>query len=540
LFANKKRNNGVLGPPRKPFVNLWLPHSLVGEWRRAPWVPGRQFREIRSGKEYGSTTIMTIAQAFASTATGITIADTLPNIGAASSNASLVARVSLFILSGNGAAWASLATQLVGLASKFSANGFRSVVRDSVAFLEDPANAAGLAIVTTIAVSDTAANLLASGAAAAESVASTVVLSQPATLSLASANTLLGLHGFYANGQPVTIADTPAHLAAMTPAALALATAEAILARTVVAAADFAISAAQLGILQGMPHLSLVGFTNTIAVSDTATALAALAPAFSVAASGSLLTHIVPVLSGDATAALAATLAHLPAFGSGGHALTVRDTPANLVSSGAAAGLAIATSNGIDAPAAVSVSMANALAALPGFAADTNPLTIADPPAARLSLSPGVAAWRLMIAMFADREDTLWALAESVYLAMYPPSASGASLDNAVSFAGVGRLKAAKSTVYAAFYGTEGSLVAAGAQACLTDSQTLFDLEAPVTITAAAAVDATVAGIAVANATTYTIAINGTAYSFTSGGGRPSRQSLPASRPRPRRADSRS
>ena len=326
----------------------------------------------------------------------------VPSIATAVQAAFLLALGSTFSPNGMGLTIADTAAHLAALTgSAATLNGWRAQVLLSADATLTVAGAQALLGFTGFAVgthgltlADTAANLVASGAAATEAVASTVVLSQPATLSVADANTVLGLHGFSANSQAVTIADTPANLAAMTPAERALATTETILARTVVNAADFTIAAAQLAALQGMPHLSLSGFTNTIAVSDTATALAALAPAFSLAASGSLLTHIVPVLSGDATAtaALATTLAHLPGFGLGGHALTVRDTPANLVSPAAAAGLTVATSVGIDAPDAVSVPIANALAVLPGFAADTNPLTIADTPVALLSLSPSVAA----------------------------------------------------------------------------------------------------------------------------------------------------
>ncbi len=121
-----------------------------------------------------------------------------------------------------------------------------------------------------------------------------------------------------------------------------------------------------------------------------------------------------------------------------------------------------------------------------------------------------------LIATFSEREAALWELAQAVYESMYPPSASGVSLDNAVSFAGVTRLRAASSQVYAALYGTEGSLVLAGSQARLTDSQTLFDLAADTTITASAVVDARVGGITVVNNTVYTITINGAAYGYLS------------------------
>src|SRR4051812_11900213 len=50
-----------------------------------------------------------------------------------------------------------------------------------------------------------------------------------------------------------------------------------------------------------------------------------------------------------------------------------------------------------------------------------------------------------LIDTFAEREATLWEMAGGVYAAMYPPTASGVNLDNAVAFAGVLRLREAAS-----------------------------------------------------------------------------------------------
>ncbi|MDE8344374.1 MAG: hypothetical protein POG24_11225, partial [Acidocella sp.] len=81
-----------------------------------------------------------------------------------------------------------------------------------------------------------------------------------------------------------------------------------------------------------------------------------------------LMTFVVPMLSGDAvvSVATASTLAQLPGFGLGGHTLTVADTPADLLAPGAGAGLALASSVGLDAAATVSAATANALALLAG------------------------------------------------------------------------------------------------------------------------------------------------------------------------------
>jgi hypothetical protein len=121
-----------------------------------------------------------------------------------------------------------------------------------------------------------------------------------------------------------------------------------------------------------------------------------------------------------------------------------------------------------------------------------------------------------LIDTFTDRETALWEMAQAVYLSMYPPSAFGASLDNAVSFAGVTRFRAAHSIVYAALYGAEGSAIPAAAQARLAGSQTMFSLAEEITISRVAVVDATVANILVANSTTYSVVINTATYSYTS------------------------
>ena len=96
------------------------------------------------------------------------------------------------------------------------------------------------------------------------------------------------------------------------------------------------------------------------------------------------------------------------------------------------------------------------------------------------------------IDVFAEREATMWELAEAVYFAMYPISATGINLDHSVSFAGVVRLFAEKSTVWCACYGVEGTIIPAGSIVRSTNSQDNFLLDAPVTISRQFAVDTTV------------------------------------------------
>jgi len=93
---------------------------------------------------------------------------------------------------------------------------------------------------------------------------------------------------------------------------------------------------------------------------------------------------------------------------------------------------------------------------------------------------------------FAEREATLWELAEAVYHAMYPISATGINLDHSVSFAGVRRLFAQNSTVWCACYGTEGTIIPAGSVVRSNNTQVNFLLNDNVTISRQSAIDVTV------------------------------------------------
>ena len=326
----------------------------------------------------------------------------VPSIINAPQAVSLVALGSVFSPGGSGITISDTAANLSALAgSAATLNGWHAVVLLSADAALTVSAAQPLLAFTAFAagthhltIADSATNLLSAGSAAALALAGTEQLSQAATVTAANAVALAGLRGFSTGGQTLTIADTPAHLAALPVTVQTLATAETLVARTTGNAADFTISAAQLAALQALPNLSVAGFANSITVSDTAPALAGLAPALAGTTSGTLLSHVVPLLSVDAivTAATANTLAHLPNFGLAGHGLVVSDTPAALLSPGVAAGLVIATSTGIAAPATVTVAGAMALAALHNFATNGNVLTIADTPANLLTLSNGVAA----------------------------------------------------------------------------------------------------------------------------------------------------
>ena len=119
----------------------------------------------------------------------------------------------------------------------------------------------------TLGVSDTAAHLLDSANAAGIALATTVQLSAGILTSAAYATLLADLHGFTA-GAAITVADTVAHL--LDPAnADGLAAAS-----TVEVAADVTVSAAQLTSLSGIANFATGG--HAITVADTAAAIAGL------------------------------------------------------------------------------------------------------------------------------------------------------------------------------------------------------------------------------------------------------------------------
>ena len=340
-------------------------------------------------------------------------------------NAAGVALATTLVLASDAVATAAQVAQLIGLGSSFSLNGHALTVIDSAGALGTvAANGSQLAAVNAwggqvllsadatlsvagaqvlkgftgfsagnhqLTISDTAANLLNSGAAGALASATAVQLSTAATVTVAAATTLAGLHGFATNGKALTVSDTPAHLAAMGAAAAAFATSETFVTRNSGNAADFTLSAAQLTALTGLANLTPSGL---ITLSDTVDALLALAPSFGSPSFGTLQGRVAVALSGDAvtTVANAKTLANLPAFSVAGHMLTIHDTPVALLAPTASTALGFANTVGIGGPATVNVATATALAALPHFAADAFALTVADTPANLAHMPAGLTA----------------------------------------------------------------------------------------------------------------------------------------------------
>ena len=208
----------------------------------------------------------------------------------------------------------------------------------------------------------------------------TAMLTQSAVLGAAAAASLGALPGFSrAGGVALTVADTTADLLAHA-GGLAAATAVQVTDSAVVSAAG----AATLAMLaQAHPGaFSLVGHTLTVA--DTAANLLTL-PVAALALAGATQ------LSADAavTALQAATLMSEPDFSLGGHLLTVVDTATNLLALPPEI-LNIATATQLSADATLSATQAEALVSGPGFTTGGHALTISDTAANLLALPMGL------------------------------------------------------------------------------------------------------------------------------------------------------
>lgn len=349
------------------------------------------------------------------------IADTAANLATATVGAlALASGVSL-----TGDARISEATALIfaAMGNKFSANGNYITVADTAANLEALAgNANALAMVNlwaseavlsadataTIAnvnalltlvgfnvgphhltIGDSAGNILAAGDTAL-ALAYAVQLNQPSTVNAADAATLTALRNFSPAGM-LTIADTPAHLAAMAMSLAAEASSVTLATETVANQSGYSINAAQFAAMLGLPNFSLAGFTGVVAVTDNATALTALAPDLTALTSGAL-SHLTMTLGAAATVdvATAEALHALPGFIAGGF-LTISDTATALTTLDPATA-ALASTIELSEPASMTVATAGQLAALHNFTPDADGITIADTPANLAALSAGVAA----------------------------------------------------------------------------------------------------------------------------------------------------
>lgn len=116
---------------------------------------------------------------------------------------------------------------------------------------------------------------------------------------------------------------------------------------------------------------------------------------------------------------------------------------------------------------------------------------------------------------FAEREATMWELAEAVYHAMYPNTATGISLDNSVAFAGVRRLFAERSTAWCACYGIETTPIPAGAIIRNNNTQDNLILDKDVTISRQNTIDVNLSVMDAVVGNQYWIQINAVTFTYT-------------------------
>lgn len=123
----------------------------------------------------------------------------------------------------------------------------------------------------------------------------------------------------------------------------------------------------------------------------------------------------------------------------------------------------------------------------------------------------------ILVDTFAERETALWEMASGLWGAMYPNTASGISLDNAVAYTGVTRRKAeaASGTVY--FYGQTDTLIPFGTRVRNGRTGAIWTTTEEKVLSESTVTDLTVTfeGKAQGN-TEYGITLNGKPYSVTS------------------------
>ncbi len=346
-------------------------------------------------------TTYTVAQALATNAIGILVADSASNIANNVSNPGLVSRVSLFSLNGNGAVTAQQAAALAAIGSKFSMASFRLTERDTVAhIIADGATVSGI----TVAVQDTAANILAAANTPIIRNANSIALTANATLTLAQLLTLESWPSFTAPALTLTLADSAANLLAFTPA-------EAKGSLTVFQVnANSTVTAAQAVTLAALSNFGLVsGVTLTIA--DNVGNIVAATPSLhnlltssgvtvnfsdtmaDLLAQASLNWSLYPnatialSVSSTATVSQAAILATLPNFSvAAGQSLTIADTVNHLVTL-TGGQTALATTISLSGNDTATAAQLVALAALPHFSAGFT-LTVDDTLAHLATLTP--------------------------------------------------------------------------------------------------------------------------------------------------------
>ena len=111
----------------------------------------------------------------------------------------------------------------------------------------------------------------------------------------------------------------------------------------------------------------------------------------------------------------------------------------------------------------------------------------------------------------------LWSLAEDVYQSQYPDSASGISLDDAVSINGLIRFNATPTQVDAVLYGIPSTAIPIGSQTSNRRTGAVYQIARQTTISGSSAVSALIEVDAVAPGT-YTVIVGVLSYSYTATG----------------------
>lgn len=121
-----------------------------------------------------------------------------------------------------------------------------------------------------------------------------------------------------------------------------------------------------------------------------------------------------------------------------------------------------------------------------------------------------------LVGVFSVPASDTWQQLENVYNAAYAATADGVSLDKAVDLVGVKRLQPTKSRVFAKVTGAQGTLIPAGSQVSVLETNEIFSSVADGIITRSSAVSAVVSVTTVTNSFTYSLVVNGVSCSFTS------------------------
>lgn len=120
-----------------------------------------------------------------------------------------------------------------------------------------------------------------------------------------------------------------------------------------------------------------------------------------------------------------------------------------------------------------------------------------------------------IIGIFAAALDDAYEALQNTYDSMYPSTAEGTALDGAVSFVGIERMAAAPTTVTAICYGTESTLIPAGALARSLDNRQ-YVATADTVISRASSGDVNIEPNTVSNSANYQVIAGGVSVVYTS------------------------